>query len=320
MKMAKPSILSAGIDTSKAKLDIAIHGGSAFTVTNDEAGWKAALAQLKRAGVMRAGIEATGGYERGVTRFLQKAGLTVMVMQPVQVKAFAKLHLKRAKSDKIDAALIAACTHVFDASHKVPPDARFDALADHLTFIEQLEEDIARIKTRLEHIYDKRLKRIAAADIKRLESRSREERRRLLAAVRQYDDLAARFDLVLSVPSIGERTALCIVIRLPELGQVSREEIAALTGLAPFVRQSGKHDGQAHIGGGRGRVRRALYIAALPGAFHWSPELKGFYKKLTSRGKSHKAALTACARKLLIFANTVAARGTPWKPKMAPAD
>jgi len=105
---------------------------------------------------------------------------------------------------------------------------------------------------------------------------------------------------------------LCIVIRMPELGRVSREEIAALAGLAPFVRQSGQHEGQAHIGGGRARVRRALYIAALPGAFRWNPELKALYDRLIARGKCHKAALTACARKLLIFANTVAARRTPW--------
>lgn len=314
MKMARPSIITAGIDTSKAKLDIAIHGAStAFTVTNDEAGWRLAATQLKRAGVGRVGIEATGGYERGVTRFLQKAGCTVIVLQPVQVKAFAKLHLKRAKSDRIDAILIAACTHVFDAANKLPPDARFDALADHLTFVEQLEEDIMRIRTRLEHIGDKRLRRIAEADIKRLSKRCADERARLLATLRQFDDLAARFDLVQTVPSIGERTALCIVIRLPELGQVSREEIAALAGLAPFVRQSGKHDGQAHIGGGRGRVRRALYSAALPGAFRWSPELRALYARLTAHGKSHKAALIACARKLLIFANTVAQRGTPWQ-------
>jgi transposase len=318
MKMAKPSIITAGIDTSKAKLDIAVHGASQlFTVTNDEAGWKLAAGQLKRAGVGRVGIEATGGYERGVTRFLQKSGFTVIVMQPVQVKAFAKLNLKRAKNDRIDAVLIAACTHILDADNKLPPDARFDALADHLTFIEQLEEDIARLKTRLEHTYDKRLRRIALADIKRLEKRSTTERERLLAALRQYDDLAARFDLVVSIPSIGERTALCIVIRMPELGRVSREEIAALAGLAPFVRQSGQHDGQAHIGGGRARVRRALYIAALPGAFRWSPELKAFYARLIARGKSHKAALTACARKLLLFANTVVARGTPWEVKPA---
>jgi transposase len=320
MKMAKPIIITAGIDTSKDKLDIAVHGGAAgFSTKNDASGWQDVATQLTGAGVTRVGIEATGGYERGVTRYLQKAGFTVVVMQPMQVKAFAKLHLKRAKNDRIDAVLIAACVHVLDADNKLPPDPRFDALADHLTFIEQLEEDIVRIKTRLEHVSDKRLRRIAEADIKRLTKRRTEELQRLLAALRKYKDLAARFDLVESVPSIGTRTALCIVVRMPELGQVSREEIAALAGLAPFVQQSGKRAGQAHIGGGRSRVRKALYIAALPGAFRWSPELKAFYARLLAKGKSHKSALTACARKLLIFANTVVKRGTPWQTKVPAA-
>jgi transposase len=318
MKMANSTTLTAVIDTAKDKLDIAVHGAAtAFSVSNNEAGWKLAASKLALAGVTRIGIEATGGYERGVTRHLQAKGFTVVVMQPLQVKAFAKLHLKRAKTDKIDAVLIAACTHVLDASNKLPPDPRFDALADHLTFIEQLEEDIVRIKTRLEHIYDKRLRRIAQADIKRLTKRVEDERARLLTSLRLHEDLARRFDLVESVPSIGERTALTIVIRMPELGQVSREEIAALAGLAPFVQQSGKNTGQAHIGGGRARVRRALYIAALPGAFRWNPQLKAMYQRLTARGKPHKCALTACARKLLIFANTVVTRGTPWEVKMA---
>jgi transposase len=238
MKMAKPTTISAGIDTSKAKLDIAVHGRSAeLCVGNDEAGWKVAAAHFKRNGVTRVGIEATGGYERGVVRYLQKAGLSVIVMQPVQVKAFAKLHLKRAKSDRIDAVLIAACAHVLGDGHKLPPDARFDALAAHLTFVEQIEEDVARIKTRLEHVADARLRHFYTAEIARLSKKCSAELRLLQAALRRYDDLAARFDLVESVPGIGARTALCIVIRMPELGQVSREQIAALAGLAPFVRK-----------------------------------------------------------------------------------
>jgi transposase len=313
MKMANDTTKIAGIDTSKRKLDIAIHGGDVFVVSNDKAGWKLAAVRLKAAGVTRIGIEATGGYERGVVRYLQAEGFTVIVMQPLQVKAFARLHLKRAKNDRIDAILIAACTHVLDVAKKLPPDARFDALADHLTSIEQWEEDIVRLKTRLEHVHDPRLRRIDEADIKRLEKRRDAELLRLQAALCQYEDLAHRFALVESVPSIGARTALSIVIRMPELGQVSREQIAALAGLAPFVQQSGQHRGQAHIGGGRGRVRRAVYAASLAGAFRWNPQLKDMYQRLTARGKSHKQALVACARKLLVFANAVVARGTPWE-------
>lgn len=318
--MTKSTMLTAGIDTAKDKLDIAIHGQSnTWTVANSLPGWKRLAGELVKAGVKRIGIEATGGYERGVTRHLQAAGLIVVVLQPLQVKAFAKLHLRRAKNDRIDAILIAACTVALDARNKLPPDPRFDALTDHLTFIEQLEEDIARYKTRLEHISDARLRRSVNADIARLAKRCAAELKRLIGALRDHADLARRFALVLSVPSIGERTALAVVLRMPELGQVSREQAAALAGLAPFVHQSGKRRGETHIGGGRGRLRRSLYAAALPGVFRWNPALKALYARLMARGKTHKSALVACARKLLVFANTVVARGTPWVAEPAGA-
>jgi transposase len=312
-KMTKSTILTAGIDTAKDKLDIAIHGQSrVFTVDNGPAGWQSLAATLSQAGVCRIGIEATGGYERGVVRHLQASGFTVVVLQPLQVKAFAKLNLRRAKNDRIDAVLIAACTHALDAMNKLPPDPRFDALTDHLTFIEQTEDDIARFKTRLEHIADKRLRRSVNADIARLEKRRAAELARLTAALRCHADLARRFDLVLSVRGIGERTALALVLRMPELGQVNREQAAALAGLAPFVHQSGKRKGETHIAGGRKRLRRSLYAAALPASFRWNPALKDLYQRLIARGKTHKSALVACARKLLLFANSVVERGTPW--------
>jgi len=118
---------------------------------------------------------------------------------------------------------------------------------------------------------------------------------------------------VLSVPGIGQRTALAILIRLPELGALSREQAAALAGLAPFDSDSGAHRGQR----GRARLRRSLYAAALPAAFRWNPTLIALYRRLKQRGKPHKAALVACASKLLIYANTVVARGTPWLTQSA---
>lgn len=275
--------------------------------------------ELTEAGVKRIGIEATGGYERGVSRHLQAAGFIVAVLQPLQVKAFAKLHLRRAKNDRIDAIQIAACTVAIDAQNKLPPDPQFDVLTDHLTFIEQVEDDIVRCKTRLEHISDTRLRRCVMTDIARLEKRCAGELKRLIGAMRGHADLARRFELVLSVPGICERTLLAVGLRMPELGQVSREEAAACAGLAPFVHQSGKRQGETHIGGGRGRLRRSLYAAALPGAFRWNPALKALYARLMARGKTHKGALVACARKLLVFANTVIARGTPWVANPASA-
>lgn len=324
-KMAKISTKSrgtksGGIDTSKDKLDAAIYGhDGTLTVDNTPVGWAQLASHFKQAKVKLVGIEATGGYERGVMRHLEAAGIAMRRLQPLQVKAFAALRLQRAKTDRIDAVLIAACTHALGEGAKLPPDPRFDDLADHLTFIEQTEEDIARIKTRLEHMPLKRLRNLAEADVRRLQRRREDELSRLVATLRKHADLAARFDLVLSIPTVGERTATALVVRMPELGQVSREQAAALAGLAPFVHESGKRKGQTHIGGGRDRLRKSLYVAAMVGAFRWNPVLKAFNQRLRDRGKPPVSALVACARKLLIMANAVVARGTPWQDRPAHA-
>lgn len=310
--MMKTSTAVAGIDTAKDKLDIAVQGqASHWRVENTLRGWKQLGSDLAKAGVSRVGIEATGGYERGVVRHLREAGFTVLVLQPIQVRAFARVRLRRAKNDALDAALIAACAAAI-GEPRIGPDQRLDELADLLTFVEQMEEDMARFKTRLEHINEPRLRRMVLADIARLKTRRLAQIRLIARQLRAHHDIAARLDLVLSVPGIGERTALALIIRMPELGRISREEVAALAGLAPFDDDSGKHKGLRHIAGGRGRLRRSLYAAALPAAFRWNKALIALYARLITRGRAHSSALIACARKLLIYANTVVARGTPW--------
>jgi transposase len=310
--MTQTSITTAGIDTSKAKLDIALYGRTErWQVANALPGWRALAARLTKAHVTRVGIEATGGYERGVVEYLRAAGLVVLVLQPIQVKAFGRVHLRRAKNDVLDAVLIAACAAALDQV-RIKPDQRLAELAQHLTFLEQIEEDIRRCKTRLEHIDELRLRRLVLGDIARLKARRLAEIRRIAKQLRSHPDLAARLDLVLSIPGIGERTALALLIRMPELGCISREEAAALAGLAPFDNDSGQHKGQRRIAGGRARLRRSLFAAALPAAFRWNKALIALYGRLTATGKAHNAALVACARKLLIYANTVVQRGTPW--------
>jgi transposase len=310
--MTQTSITTAGIDTSKLKLDIAVHGRiERWQVANTLSGWRVLAANLVKAGVTRVGIEATGGYERGVVEHLRAAGFTVLVLQPMQVKAFGRVHLRRAKNDDLDAVLIAACTATLEQP-KIAPDPRLAELARNLTFLEQIEEDIARFKTRLEHIDEPRLRRMVTSDIARLKARRAAQIRDIAKHLRDHDDLAKRLDLVQSIPGIGERTALALIIRMPELGQISREEAAALAGLAPFDDDSGLHRGQRHIAGGRGRLRRSLFAASLPAAFRWNKALIALYARLMANGKAHNAALIACARKLLIYANTVVQRGTPW--------
>jgi transposase len=307
----------AGIDTGKATLDIAVHGApESWQVPNTADGWRQLAERLAGHGVGHVGIEASGGYERGVIAHLRAAGVRVSLHQPAQIKAFARMQLRRAKNDRLDARLIAAFTALLDGERPAPDprlqDPRLQAFADHLTFIEQAEQDMVRATTRLEHQAEPRLRRLIAGDLARARQRRARELARLVSALRAQHDLARRLDLVLSIPGIGLRTAVALVVGMPELGTLTREQAAALAGLAPFDRDSGKKKGERHIAGGRARVRTALYAAALPAAYRWNRALVALRERLTARGKSHKQAMIACARKLLIFANTVLARATPW--------
>ena len=313
--MSNPSTRVAGIDIGKAALDLALHGRpDRWRLTNDAAGWTEVIALAAREGVDLVGLEASGGYERGLALALRAAGLHVRVIQPLQIKAFAKMGLRRAKNDRLDAGLIAAFTALMDA--ELPParpvDPRLASFADRLLFIEQAIEDRTRATLRLEHQPEPRLRRQLEADAKRADARAEREFERLLVEIRRQDDLARRLDLLLSVPGIGEKTALQLLVRMPELGAISRERAASLAGLAPYDHDSGKHAGERRIAGGRARVRTALYAAAMPAAYRWNPALVSLRNRLSQRGKTHKQAIVACARKLLTYANAVLERGTPW--------
>ena len=317
--MSKHSMAVAGIDTGKHQLDVALHGHKeCLQVGNDKTGHKQLSCWLRQHGVQRVGIEASGGYERDVIAWLRKDGFTVIRFQPRQVRAYAEFRLQRAKNDKIDAALIAACAADAPIVHQAP-DPRLEAFAEHLTLIEQIEEDMVRFKTRLEAVRDKQRRRLIEREIARLKAWRVLEMKRLADSLRQHQDLARRLVLAMSVQGVGERTAIACIIRQPELGRINREQAAALAGLAPYDDDSSDRHGARKIAGGRARLRKSLYAAALPAAFHWNPQLVALYKRLIAAGKPHKVALVACARKLIIFINTVLARGTEWIPKPAHA-
>ena len=267
---------------------------------------------LRRHKVKRIGIEASGGYELPVVTELRRKRFVVVVFQPAQVRAYAKFHLQLAKNDEIDAALIAACTAAIKKIHDAR-DPRLQPFAEHLTLIEQIGEDIKLYKNRVETCRDPRIQKLWKEEISRLAKRERAELKALVAAIRQYRDLAERLDLIYSVSGAGMPTAVAILVRMPEIGKLSREQVAALAGLAPYDDDSGERSGARHIDGGRKRLRRALYTAARPASFFWNPHLIALYQRLRTAGKVHKSALIACARKLLIFVNTVVARGTPWQ-------
>jgi len=312
-KMIKTITRCAGIDVGKAWLDVALAGeAQSERWSNDAAGIEALAAWMAERGVERVGLEASGGYEQAAARRLRAAGLDVRLFQPMQVKAFARFSLRRAKTDPLDAALIAECTALAKAEAPVARSQDLDALAERLRGLEQIEEDLVRAKTRREGFRLVELKARQDQEVVRLKALRRAEIKALLAEVQARPEQARRLDLLLSIPGVGPRTALAMLLLMPELGQLSREQAASLAGLAPFDDRSGKRVGQQHIQGGRGRLRNSLYAAALPAAFQWNPALVTLYQRLIANGKSHKAALVACARKLIIFANTVLLRQTPW--------
>jgi transposase len=316
-KMGKVITVCAGIDTGKHKLDVAIDGSTErLQVDNNSEGHRTLLAWLRQRRVERIGIEASGGYEQAVVSSLRADSVVVIVFQPVQVRAYAKFVLQHAKNDAIDAALIARCTTAA-TDIREPPDARLALLAQQLTMIEQLTEDVRQLKTRREACREERIREFWKREINRLKGVLNSELKQLVAAIREHRDLSDRLDLIASVDGVGPRTAVAILVRMPEIGRVTREQAAAIAGLAPYDDDSGLRRGSRHIKGGRQRLRQSLYAAALPSVFYWNPQLQAFYKRLLAAGKSHTLALVACARKLLIFVNTVVARGTPWTSSKA---
>jgi transposase len=313
--MTKHITICAGIDTGKRKLDVAVEGSrEQLQVENTSEGHAVLLAWLRRLRVKRIGIEASGGYEQPVVSELRRKRFVVVVFQPAQVRAYAKFHLQRAKNDKIDAALIAACTAAVRKIHPAP-DSRLQPFAEQLTMIDQIGEDIARLKNRIESCRNPQIKELWKEDLARLTKREKAELKTLIASIRKHPDLAERLDLINSIDGIGLPTAVAILVRMPEIGRITREQAAALAGLAPYDDDSGEHDGARHIEGGRKRLRHALYAAALAASFHWNKQLITLYRRLIAAGKQHKRALVACARKMLVFANTIVARGTPWEDR-----
>ena len=310
--MAKRITICAGIDTGKYKLDVAIDGSSEqLCIDNTVEGHQALVEWLKRFKVKRIGIEASGGYEQAVVAELRRKRFVVVLFQPKQVRAYGTFHQLLAKNDKIDAALIAMCTAAVKTIHSAP-DPRLQPLAEHLTMIDQITDDISRLKNRLESCRDKRIQGVWKAQIALLAKSKRAELKALLAAIRKHPDLAARLDLIHSVGGCGLPTAVAVLVRMPEIGNITRGPAAALSGLAPYDDDSGNRTGARHIDGGRERLRRALYNASLAASFRWNPQLKTLYSRLIAAGKCHKCALVACARKLLVTINAVVARGTPW--------
>lgn len=315
MERVQRSTQIAGIDVGKYWLDVAIHGqDEARRFSNDAAGIQALVAWLGEKAIARVGLEATAGYERAARLGLEAAGLNVVVHQPLEVKLFARLQRRKAKTDQLDAALIAAATAQVDTL-RAAQDPRLAELAQRLTAYEQITDQAAQLKTFMEHVDLPDLAQALRAQIHDLSDLKARLAAQILARIKACPDLLARYRLLSSLPGVGPVVAASLVIRMPELGAMRRGQPAALLGVAPFDRQSGQWRGKRFIGGGRSRPRRMIYLAAIA-AKRCDPGFKAFAQRLLDAGKPTKLVLVAVMRKLIEAANLVLARQQPWLPQI----
>lgn len=311
MEQRQSSTKVAGIDVGKRCLDVAAHGlEDELRVENSPAGFSELIAWLRAREVGRVGLEATGGYERGVRAALEQAGFEVVVHQPIEVRRFAQLKRWRAKNDRLDARLIAAATAQVEAV-KAAQDPRLVELAERLTAYEQITDQIVQLKTFLESVTLNDIAGLMRTQIRSFERAKAKLSLEILRRIKAQADLLARFRLLVSLPGVGPIVAASLVIRMPELGAMKKGQAASLIGVAPFDRDSGQRKGQRFITGGRPRPRRMLYLAAVA-AKRCDPGLKAFAERLLASGKPKKLVTVAVMRKLIEAANLVLGRGQPW--------
>jgi transposase len=303
----------AGIDVSKDKLDVALLPcGEAFWVERNAKGLDGLIARLKERPVKLICLEATGGLETVVTAALAAAGLPVVVVNPAQVRSFAKALGQRAKTDPIDAIVIARFAEATKPEVRALPDEDTLMLADLTARRRQIIEMIVAERQR-EKRASKRLKKSIERLLKALEKELSSVDSDIDGTVRGSPVWREKEDLLASVPGIGKIIARTLLAELPELGRLDRKQIAALAGLAPFTRQSGQWRGKSFIGGGRAAVRSALFMGAMVARQH-NPVLKAFFERLVAAGKPKMAALIAVARKLLTILNAILRDQKPWLP------
>jgi len=306
-----------GIDVAKDRLDVHVRpGGESFVVERTGAGVSDLAERLKTLAPRVIAIEATGGFETVVAAGLASAGLPVVIVNPAQVRAFAQALGKRAKTDPIDAAVIAHFVEATKAQPRALPDEMTQLLADLVARRRQIVEMMAAEGQRERRLTDKRLKNSIMRLRKALQKELVEIDGEIDDHVRGSPVWAEKQDLLASAPGVGPVISRTLIAELPELGLLDRRKIAALVGLAPWTRQSGQWRGKSFIGGGRKSVRSAMFLAAMSAA-RSDPFFRQFRDKLVAAGKPKLVALVAVARKLLIILNAMLRDKRRWQPKHA---
>ena len=302
-----------GIDVSKANLDVYLRPSSKqFQVKNQASGIVELIQQLQSFTIQQVILEATGGLELEVAQALQEQGFAISIINPRQARDFAKASGKLAKTDRIDAAVLAHFGEAMQPAITVLASVNEQALQEAVTRRRQLVEMLTAEKNRQGSLRGK-MRQNVDEHVEWLEKRIRELDDEIEQLTQAHDQWRSRMDLLTSVPGIGNVIATTLIAALPELGKVSDKRISALVGVAPLNRDSGKYRGSRTIWGGRANVRAALYMGALVAVQH-NPVLKAFYARLLAQGKAKKSALTACMHKLLRILNAMIRDGKPWQP------
>jgi transposase len=312
-KEMEQSKIYVGIDVSKDRLDIAVHGADKrWSFTNDEGGIEQTVKCIKELSPVLVVLEATGGIELPVVASLGAAGVPVAVINPRQARDFGKATGKLAKTDALDAKVLAHFAAAVHPKAQELPDATAQEFAAILARRRQLVEMLTAEKNRSRTAVKPVRERIRA-HVSWLEQELDSTDKDLDRAIRGSPLWREKDDLLKSVPGVGPVLSSTLLGQLPELGTLNRKQIAALVGVAPLNRDSGKFRGKRAVWGGRASVRAALYMATLV-ATRYNPVIKVFYDRLCSIGKPKKVALTACMRKLLTILNAMVKNRTYWAP------
>jgi len=301
-----------GIDVSKDRLDVMVlPENECCSVSNDAGGWTTLVERLHNFSISAIGLEASGGYERGVIRTLLAAGMPVRQVNPFKLRQFARASGVLAKNDPLDARLIAS----FVAIMPTRPAQRQTPAAERLTEMLAVRRQLSAEKVAAENasrlLEDAMLRRLSRRRIARLATDIDMLDKHLVDIVGTDATLAHRYQLLTSMPGVGAVLACTLIALLPELGRMNRKQVAALVGVAPYAFESGTLKGRRCIWGGRANVRQVLYMAAMS-ASNWNPVLKAFHDRLEAAGKKPKVAIVAVMRKMMIMLNAMVRDNVGW--------
>jgi len=308
-----------GIDVSKDELTIALRPTKeSWTVPNSSLGIEETVNKLHACKPTRIVVEATGGYETALTDALIKARLPVILANPRRTRDFARAMGRLAKTDKIDSHALAHYAEVIGSEARIMTEVQHKELSHLLSRQRQLVEMLTMEKNRIKNCPSKTVRSRIRSHIDWLESEITQINKDLDDMVQTTPEWKQKDELYRSVPGVGPVVAKALIAYLPELGTLNRKQIAALAGLAPFNRDSGKLRGKRTIHAGRAKVRSLLYMAVVT-SLRFNPIIKSFYDRLVAAGKPAKLAITACMRKLLTILNNMAKTGIHWTPSLKPA-